>query len=138
MRHSEIRLLRWKQVDFVAKMVTVGKSKTQSGTGRLVPLNFRILSILEMWASQFTERQPDHYVFPFERCGASGQEDSFGFTAGVILYGTDPTRPIGDWKEAWEKARERAAVLLSGDGEGIKEGRPSSGLVKPNAKRAKN
>jgi integrase len=134
MRYSEIRLLLWKQLDLAAKMLTVGKSKTQTGTGRVIPLNSRILSVLEMWAAQFTDRQPDHYVFPFERCGARGQEDSFGFTAGVIFYGTDPAQPIGDWKEAWEKARERAAVLLRGDQEAFKKGQPKAEPVKPHRK----
>ena len=113
MRYSEIRLLRWIQVDFAAKVVTVGKSKTKTGTGRAIPLNSRILSVLEMWAAQFPGRQSAHFVFPSEKYGAAGEEDSFGFTAGPIVYDTDPTRPIGDWKEAWEKAKERAGAILS-------------------------
>jgi len=137
MRYREIRLLRWKQLDFAAKMLTVGKSKTRTGTGRVIPMNSRILSILEMLAAQFTDRHPDHYVFPFERCGAKGQEESFGFTAEVIFCGTDTTRPIGDWKEAWEKARERAAVILPGHAGEIKKSRPNFGPVKPSAKRSK-
>lgn len=60
-------------------------------------------------------RQPSHYVFPYEKCGARGGEDTFGFTSNVIFYGTDPTRPIGDWKEAWEKAKVRAATILKGN-----------------------
>lgn len=116
MRYSEIRLLQWKQVDFSAKILIVGKSKTQTGTGRAIPLNARILSVLEMWAAQFPSRQPNHYVFPFEKCGAKGELNTFGFTA-VVIYDTDPARPIGDWKEAWEKARERAAVILRGENE---------------------
>lgn len=115
MRYGEIRLLQWKQLNFAGNMLTVGKSKTQTGTGRGIPLNARILSLLEMWASQFPDRQPSHYVFPYEKCGARGEEDAFGFTSGVIFYGTDPTRPIGDWKEAWERARVRAAAILKGD-----------------------
>ena len=43
------------------------------------------------------------------------REDTFGFTSKVIFYGTDPTRPIGDWKEAWEKAKVRAATILKGN-----------------------
>jgi len=38
----------------------------------------------------------------------------FGFCAGTVIYNTDPTRPIGDWKEAWEKAKKRAGAVLSG------------------------
>jgi hypothetical protein len=34
--------------------------------------------------------------------------------AGKRLNNTDPTRPIGDWKEAWEKAKDRAGEVLRG------------------------
>jgi integrase len=114
MRYSEIRSLRWRQLDFVARILTVGKSKSPTGTGRAIPLNNRILSVLEMWAAQFTGRQPAHFVFPSEKYGAAGEEDCFGFTAGPVVYDTDTTRPIGDWKEAWEKAKKRAGAILSG------------------------
>jgi len=115
MRYSEIRLLQWKQVDLAGKFLTVGKSKTPTGTGRVIPLNARIISVLEMWAGQFPNRQPSHYVFPFEKYGAKGGEDTFGFTAGVVAYDKDPMRPIGDWKEAWENAKERAGAILRGE-----------------------
>jgi integrase len=45
MRYSEIRLLCWRQVDFMAKVLVVGKSKSPTGTGRAIPLNSRILSV---------------------------------------------------------------------------------------------
>ena len=114
MRYSEIRLLLWRQVDFAARVLTVGKSKTQTGTGRTIPLNPRILRILQTWATQFPDRQPAHFVFSSEKYGAAGEKDSFGFTAGPVVYEKDPTRPIGDWKEAWEKAKQRAGAILSG------------------------
>jgi integrase len=116
MRYSEIRLLQWRQIDFRGKTLTVGKSKTPTGSGRTIPLNARILAPLEMWAAQFPDLQPSHFVFPFEKCGAKGEEEIFGFTAEVIFYDTDPNRPIGDWKESWEKARQRAATILKGNG----------------------
>ena len=37
MRYSEIRLLRWKQVDFSAKVLTVGKSKLPNRNGTRNP-----------------------------------------------------------------------------------------------------
>jgi integrase len=43
-------------------------------------------------------------VFPTEKCGAAG--DDFK----PCVYATDPTVPIGDWKEASEAARKRAGV----------------------------
>jgi integrase len=104
MRVSEIRLLRWKQVDFIRKTITVGKSKTDSGTGRVIPLNERAYRTLEFWANQFPKRKPDHYVFPAERYGAAGDEFK------PCTYDIDPTKPIHRWKEAWEAAKIRAAV----------------------------
>jgi integrase len=112
MRYSEIRLLRWRQVDFAARILTVGKSKSPTGTGRAIPLNARIRTVLEMWAAQFSGRHLTHFVFPHERYGAAGEENSFGFTAGPVVYDTDPSRPIGNWKEAWEKAKARAGEIL--------------------------
>ena len=72
MRYSEIRLLRWSQVDFAGRTLTVGKSKTDSGSGRVIPLNTRAAAVLDFWASNFPDRQPAHYMFPSERYGAAG------------------------------------------------------------------
>src|SRR5580698_8542219 len=115
MRYSEVRLLTWRQLDFAARILTVGKSKSPTGAGRAIPLNSRILSVLEIWAARFPERQPAHFVFPSEKYGAAGQADSFGFTAGSVIYDTDPTQPIGNWKEAWERAKKRAGAILKGN-----------------------
>jgi integrase len=103
MRYSELRLLRWEQVNLNSCTLTVGLSKTDSGTGRLLPLNDRAIAILSFWASLFPARERHHYVFCTERYGASGD----GLT---VVYGSDPTKPIGRWKEAWESAKIRAGV----------------------------
>ena len=103
MRYSELRLLRWGQVDLKACTLTVGQSKTDSGSGRLLPLNDRAVVILGFWASLFPLRELNHFVFPTERYGASGD----GVT---VVYDSDPTKPIGRWKEAWESAKIRAGV----------------------------
>ncbi len=104
MRYSELRLLRWKQVDLSGHGLTVGKSKTDAGEGRFIPLNSRAMGVLGWWAAQFPDRLPDHCVFPSEHYGAAGGT----FTA--CVYKTDPMRPIGRWKEAWEAAKIRAGV----------------------------
>ena len=88
-RYSELRLLRWKQVDLVGQGLTVGKSKTDAGEGRFIPLNSRAVSVLSWWAAQFPNRLPGHCVFPSEHYGAAGDQ----FTA--CVYKTDPMRPIG-------------------------------------------
>jgi integrase len=106
MRYSEIRLLQWKQINFDSKTLLVGKSKTENGTGRAIPLNTRVILVLEMWASHFGNRRPEHYVFPSEKYGAG--TDHFS----PCVYGTDATKPINDWKEAWEGAKRRAGVAF--------------------------
>jgi integrase len=103
MRYSELRLLRWEQVNLHSCTLTVGHSKTESGAGRVLPLNDRAVAILGFWASLFPSREPSHFIFPAERYGASGD--------GVpVVYESDPSRPIGRWKEAWETAKARAGV----------------------------
>jgi integrase len=104
MRYSDVRLLQWKQVDFASRSVRVGKSKTSYSSGRVLPLNSEAYSVLQQWAAQFPMRLPEHFLFPAERYGASG--DVFKACA----YATDPTKPIGSFKKAWEKAKGGAKV----------------------------
>ena len=109
MRYSEIRLLRWCQIDFDRNELRVGKSKTEHGEGRVIPLSHRIRTVLEFWAERFPGRKLNHFVFPFERYGGMGKDDVFGFS-GSVAYDTDPSKPVGDWKEGWEAAKKRAGV----------------------------
>ena len=87
-------MLRWRQVDLIRRIVTVGKSKTEAGTGRLVPLNAQAAAITTFWAQRWPRRQPDHYVFPRVRSGSP----------------PDPTQPLQVWKRSWSTARRRAKV----------------------------
>ncbi len=105
MRYSELRLHRWEQINFHSCTVTVGLSKTDSGTGRIRPLNDRAVTILGFCISLFPSHEPNHYVFPAERYGASGD----GLLV-PLVYESEPTKPIGRWKEALESAKIRAGV----------------------------
>ncbi len=109
MRYSEIRLLRWHQIDFPKSELRVGQSKTLNGEGRVIPVSRKIHTVLEFWSERFPKRKPNDFVFAFERYGGKGQDDVFGFT-GSKAYDTDPTKPVGDWKEGWEAAKKRAGV----------------------------
>lgn len=104
MRYSEIRLLRWSNVDLPGRALVVGRSKTESGEGRTIPLNDRAFTILGFWSGFFPSRQPDHYIFPAERYGAAGDD----FTP--CTHGIDPMKPIGSWGVAWAAAKKRAGV----------------------------
>lgn len=108
LRNAELRLLRWRQIDFLERTVTVGKSKTAGGEGRVVPLSQTVTRCLKDWRSEFQNVQPTHYVFPSERYGLDGEE---GYKDGrIVAYEVKPTVPIGSWKVSWTAAREAAKV----------------------------
>lgn len=100
-RYNTIRTLQWGNIDFATRCLKFGKDKTAAGTGRVVPLNQRAVEVLKFWAQQFPNRLPQHYVFPAEKVGAAGDR----FDAKV--YETNPSKPVGDIKEAWESAKKR-------------------------------
>jgi integrase len=104
LRYSELRLLHWEQLDLTRRTVRVGMSKTEAGTGRVVPLNDKATKVLKFWAEQFPDRKPAHFAFPSERYGAGG--DDFEPT----VFDVDPEAPIGSWKEAWESVKRKAGV----------------------------
>jgi integrase len=104
MRTSEIRGLTWGQVNFFGKSLTVGKSKTMAGTGRIIPLNPRAVAVLTHWRGLFPGAQPEHYVFPHEKYGLAGN-DRKQCACEIV-----PTEPMHRWKVAWESARKTAKV----------------------------
>lgn len=103
MRESEIRTLRWRQVNFEGRTLTVGKAKTKAGTGRVIPLNDRLTLALRTWANRFPDRHKDHCVFPKEQYGRP-------IAKKPGTYDADPLQPIGSWKTGWENAREASNV----------------------------
>jgi integrase len=129
-RYGTIRRLQWQNVDFMRRCLTFGKDKTQAGSNRVIPLMPRALETLKFWAESFPARLPNHYVFPFERIGGCGADDAFGFTDGFV-YETDPTRPIGSVKTAWEAARERTRhhCLQCKTGRLVQEAKPVTGYT---------
>jgi integrase len=107
-RYGIIRTLLWGNVDFANRCLKWGKDKTTAGTGRIVPLNQRAITVLKFWATNFPHREPGHFVFGTENYGGAGDK----LTA--ITFGSDPTEPVGSIKEAWEFAKVRAARILAG------------------------
>lgn len=97
MRAGETTSLTWGQVDFSKRVVTVGRAKTSSGTGRQIPMNEELFEAFTAHAAWFTSRfggtEPEHCLFPFGKPTPS-----------------DPTRPITDISSAWDSLRERAGV----------------------------
>jgi integrase len=97
MRDKEIRTLIWTRLDLTKRIVTVGESKSDAGTGRTIPMNEDLYGAIVEYTKWYTGRfgtaQPDWYVFPFGR-----------------PLPHDPTRPQTSLKTAWRNARTKANV----------------------------
>src|ERR1039457_7067367 len=97
MRSGETMSLQWVQVDLMARAITVGRAKTSSGSGRVIPINDDLAHVLathRQWLTdRFGEPRPAHYVFPW-----GSPEPS------------DPTRHITDLKRGWTELRRHAGV----------------------------
>jgi integrase len=98
MRSDEARQLRFSQVDFEANQITVGRSKSEAGKGRQIPMSAALRFALERhvsWlASKLGPVQPGWYVFPRSN----------------RTKPADPTRPATSLKGAWESVRTTAKV----------------------------
>jgi len=96
-RDAELKQLTWNQINLKRGYLTVGKSKTEAGEGRTIPLNSALSETMSEYADWYQERfsaiQPDWYVFPFGKPRPS-----------------DPTRPVTTLKTAWNNVRKNAKV----------------------------
>jgi integrase len=97
MRSGEIQNLTWGQIDLNRQHLTVGRAKTSSGTGRIIPLNNELLNTLiahRGWFLQmFGDAKQDWFLFPFGKPTPN-----------------DPTRPMTTIKTAWNALRKSAGV----------------------------
>ncbi len=105
LRKSEIRTLRWCQIDLLKRTLTVGRTKTEGGSGRVIPLNSVAYAAVVRWASRFPKAKPEYYVFP--SCEAAGIEREH-----PDLERIDASRPIKSWRSAWRTALKRAELRL--------------------------
>ena len=94
MRAGEVRALRmrdfqlrWNNGQITGGEVVVAKSKTEAGTGRLIPLSKRVCACLSLRLGYFPNAEPESYLFPFHQVGIGGNSRS------VTIYGADLTRP---------------------------------------------
>jgi integrase len=105
LRKNEIRLLRWAQIDLFKRTLTVGKSKTEGGSGREIPLNAPAYASMVKWAGRFPASKPADYLFP--ACEAAGIERENPNAERI-----DASRPIKSWRTAWRAALTRAGLSI--------------------------
>jgi integrase len=100
MRSDEARTLRWSQVNFEGGEVVVGKSRTEAGKGRRIPMSANLKAVLSTHASvcaaKLGKLHPDWFVFPLSN----------------RLAFKDPTKPVTTMKTAWEAVRAPRRLIV--------------------------
>ena len=96
-RSGEALSLFWGRVDLLGKTLRVGRAKSANGTGRIIPINDDLASVLaahRAWfVEHFGEPKPDHYLFPWGKPVPS-----------------DPTRHATDITWGWDQLRADTGV----------------------------
>jgi integrase len=97
MRSGEALSLTWGQVDLMDKVLRVGRAKSSNGTGRMIPINDDLASILaahyQWFVKQFGEPKPFHHLFPWGKPVPS-----------------DPARHATDITWGWDELRADTGV----------------------------
>jgi len=100
MRAGEALSLTWAQVDLMGKTIAVGRAKTLSGTGRMIPINDDLASILAAHRAWFQEHfgEPTraHHLFPWGKPVPS-----------------DPARHATDITWGWDHLRKDTGVSMT-------------------------
>lgn len=109
-RCGTVKNIPWSEVDFEGRGLRWGKDKTKAGTGRTIPISQRAMAVLEIWAENFPNRKPSHFVFPSERY----KQPKDGERGKVSPYITDPSKPVRSLQRSWETALEKAGWILAG------------------------
>ena len=105
LRKNEIRTLRWCQIDLLDRTLSVGRTKTEGGSGRVIPLNSVAYAAVVRWASRFPEAKPGDFIFP--ACEGAGIEREHPDVERI-----DASRPIKSWRSAWRRALKDAGLSL--------------------------
>jgi integrase len=111
LRASEVRALRrkdlaleWREGVIVAGRLTVPKSKTDAGLGRVVPLTRRVCATLTLWLARFADAGPESYLFPRHKVGLAGNNRE------PRLWNVRLDEPIGEWKKTWDRVRQSVGL----------------------------
>jgi len=112
MRGCELKGLRWCDVDFIERTLTIRRSKTAAGE-RVIPLNSdawaTVLELRDRALGFFGEARPDWFLFPH----AEG------------LSKPDPSQPMTTWRTAWRRLTRAVEC-------------PACGLLQPPAESCRN
>lgn len=110
LRSKELRTLKWEQVDFGQRTITVGVTKTEGGSGRVIHFADDTFKLLHERKLSFIDAKSHHYVFPSQRYGLMGKRNVLGGTVGP--YKTYLDRPTKSLTTSWYNALRVAMVKL--------------------------
>jgi integrase len=98
--------LRWEDGGIAEGEIVVSRSKTEGGTGRVVPLTNRARQALSAWLLRIPSADLDSYVFPFHRIGLAGNDRK------AWLWDVKLDQPMGQWsnKSAFDTAQRHSGV----------------------------
>ena len=97
LRKNEIRTLRWSQIDLFKRTLTVGRAKTEGGSGRVIPLNSVAYGALVRWAGGSPR--------PSRRIMSCRPVKTPALTRNTPTRPTlTRSRPINSWRTAWRRA----------------------------------
>jgi integrase len=115
LRPSETRALRrsnplleWRDGAIAKGEIVVGRSKTDAGIGRMIPLTQRACVALTLWLSRFPDVNTESFVFPFHHVAIAGNDRI------PHIYGVNTDRPMSysSYRTAFHTARAKAGVNI--------------------------
>ena len=115
LRPSETRALRRSNLllecrggAIIKGEIVVGRSKTNAGTGRMIPLTQRACAALTVWLSRFRDGNAESFVFPFHHVAIAGNDRI------PHIYGVNADRPMSysSYRTAFDTARTKAGVNI--------------------------
>jgi integrase len=100
--------LKWRDRDISEGEIIVGRSKTDAGAGRVVPLTRRACAALSSWLARFPERDPEAFLFPFHRVAIACNQRT------PHLYDTKLDHPMSpsSYRTAFDTACRKAGIRL--------------------------
>ena len=107
---TELRCARWWQVNFAKREFQVGRTKTPTGDGRIIPLNQTAMDAFTAWRTRWPDAKPSDFIFPSEKLFFKGKGSA---KLGLMTsHELDLSRPLGSWKTAWRRPRSGLALSV--------------------------
>ena len=101
-------------MDFLKAEFQFGESKTESGEGRIVPLNQAALGALKEWRGRWLGAKPEDYIFPSAKLMFKGEDapDRGVMTPYDVDYSKPRDRGSGRGLQRRNRPKSSAASMI--------------------------